>query len=255
MADNNMHSGIASGICPNPFQIMMNLLQRLQDFQSQHMHDDFQVSIPEHRKAECRHTAKKVPLLSSSLPMLKGLKSIAHAHEENENYELLLNNFWRPTLSVTGFEGLPNFEKAGNVVYQMLKLRCSLRLPPTLDSAKAAEIVKAKLTEPEQFNSQVEVVIAGAGNGFDAPKLPDEIENKFNEAHKAVFGEANVPMFVGCGGSIPFMEVFDQNFPGTNFLLTGCGFLDCNAHSANENLDLEFCRKLTTVISLLLSKL
>ena len=34
VADNNMHSGIASGICPNPFQIMMTLLQRLQDFQS-----------------------------------------------------------------------------------------------------------------------------------------------------------------------------------------------------------------------------
>ncbi len=48
--------------------------------------------------------------------------------------------------------------------------------------------MKAKLTEPEPYNSQVEVVIAGAGNGFDAPKLPEEIENKFNEAHKAVFG-------------------------------------------------------------------
>jgi hypothetical protein len=96
---------------------MMTLLQRLQDFQTQHMCEEFHVSIPEHRQAECKHTAKKVPLLSSSLPMLKDLKSIAHAHGENENYELLLNNFWRPTLSVTGFEGLPNFEKAGNVVY------------------------------------------------------------------------------------------------------------------------------------------
>jgi hypothetical protein len=32
VADNNMHSGVASGICPNPFQIMMTHLQRLQDF-------------------------------------------------------------------------------------------------------------------------------------------------------------------------------------------------------------------------------
>jgi len=60
---------------------------------------------------------------------------------------------------------------------------------------------------------------------------------------------------VGCGGSIPFMEVFASHFPETNFLLTGCGFIDSNAHSANENLDLEFCRKLTTVIALTLSKL
>lgn len=99
------------------------------------------------------------------------------------------------------------------------------------------------------------MTIGEGGNGFDAPKLPEEIESKFTEAHKAVFGEANPPMFIGCGGSIPFMEVFSQNFPGTNFLLTGCGFLDCNAHSANENLDLDYCRKLTTVVALTLSKL
>ena len=83
------------------------------------MCEELQVSIPEHRRAECKNIAENFPLLSlsNSLPMLKDLKSIAHAHGENENYELLLNNFWRPTLSVTGFEGLPNFEKAGNVVY------------------------------------------------------------------------------------------------------------------------------------------
>lgn len=40
VADNNMHSGVASGICPNPFQIMMTLLQRLQDFKTQHVIDE-----------------------------------------------------------------------------------------------------------------------------------------------------------------------------------------------------------------------
>ena len=150
--------------------------------------------------------------------MLPGVKSIAHAWDKkpdqlvSENFQLLLNNFWRPTLSVTGFEGLPTFEKAGNVVYQQLKLRVSLRLPPTLASSKAAEIVKARLTEGVEdltYNAQVEVIIAGAGNGFDAPKLPQAIEDKFNSAHRAVFGDSSKPMFVGCGGSIPFMEVFD----------------------------------------------
>jgi di/tripeptidase len=60
-------------------------------------------------------------------------------------------------------------------------------------------------------------------------------------------------MFVGCGGSIPFMEVFSGHFPEANFLLTGCGFPDSNAHSANENIDLEYTRKLTTLISQLLA--
>jgi hypothetical protein len=99
--------------------------------------------------------------------------------------------------------------KAGNVVYKELKLRCSLRLPPTLSATKAAEIVKRILTEPresETYNAKIELTIGEGGNGFDAPKLPDDIENKFNEAHKAVF--PGQPMAIGCGGSIPFMEVF-----------------------------------------------
>jgi len=44
-------------------------------------------------------------------------------------------------------------------------------------------------------------------------------------------------------------------FPDANFLLTGCGFVESNAHAADENLDLEYCRKLTETIAHLLSKL
>jgi acetylornithine deacetylase/succinyl-diaminopimelate desuccinylase-like protein len=69
-----------------------------------------------------------------------------------------------------------------------------------------------------------------------------------------VFG-GNEPLFIGCGGSIPFMEFFSSMYPKANFLLTGVGFPDSNAHAANENLDLEFCRKLISTIGLTLSKL
>jgi hypothetical protein len=51
------------------------------------------------------------------------------------------------------------------------------------------------------------------------------------------------------------MEVFAGHFPDANFLLTGVGFVDSNAHSANENLRLDYCRKLTTCISIFLSKI
>ena len=51
------------------------------------------------------------------------------------------------------------------------------------------------------------------------------------------------------------MEVFGKHFPQSNFLLTGVGFPESNAHAANENLDLEYTRKFTTVISKLLTSL
>jgi hypothetical protein len=40
VADNNMHSGVASGICPNPYQVLMTIIQRLQDFKTQHCIED-----------------------------------------------------------------------------------------------------------------------------------------------------------------------------------------------------------------------
>lgn len=131
---------------------------------------------------------------------------------EDENFQQMINNYWTSTLSVTGFEGLPPFDRAGNVVYKELKMRCSLRLPPGLTAKNAGDIVRAKLTEKrdeETYNADIEVIIGEGGNGFDAPKLPEEIQSKFFESHHAVFGEQNPPMFIGCGGSIPFMEVFE----------------------------------------------
>ncbi len=74
------------------------------------------------------------------------MQSLGHS-SDNEALELLLNNYWRPTLSVTGLEGLPPFERAGNVVYKEMKVRVSLRLPPTLKADKATEIVREILTQ------------------------------------------------------------------------------------------------------------
>lgn len=59
---------------------------------------------------------------------------------------------------------------------------------------------------------------------------------------------------MGIGGSIPFMEVFSQHFPTANYILTGVGFPDSNAHAANENLDLAYNEKLIKVIARVLSE-
>ena len=151
------------------------------------MGPELQVTIPEHRLRECKDVADKLPLISKSMPILPTVKSVAFMHGDDEGYEQLLNNFWRPTLSVTSFEGLPNFANAGNTVYKELKLKVSVRLPPTLNSEKAAEIVKNILNaknDEHTYNADVEVIINEAGNGFDAPKLPEIIQNTFTEAHK-----------------------------------------------------------------------
>ena len=104
------------------------------------------------------------------------------------------------------------------------------------------------------FGATVELKSCFGDNGFDTRELDVDVKTAFFEANKYVFN-GNVPLFVRCGGSIPFMELFSSMYPNANFLLTGVGFPDSNAHAANENLDLEFCRKLTSTIALTLAKL
>ena len=132
-------------------------------------------------------------------------------------------------------------------------------MPPTLKGEDAEKTLRSIVFDKEigghdfTYGATVELHVVDKGNGLDAPKLPEDISTKLTSAAQDVFGTD--PLYVGGGGSIPFMEVFAEIFPEANFLLTGCCFNDSNAHSANENLDLEYCRKLTTVISKLLSTL
>jgi len=157
---------------------------------------------------------------------------------------------------VIGLQGLPHeLASAGNVLYKELTFRCSMRIPPRLSSKEIVEKLRTILTAegPETFGAKIEFSCDDFGDGFDAPDLPEHIKTPLNEATAEIFG-GNKPLYVGSGGSIPFMEVFSDLFPGSNFLLTGVGFSDSNAHSANENLRLEYCRKLTTMVSVMLSK-
>ena len=146
---------------------------------------------------------------------------------------------------------------AGNCLYKSMKFRCSMRIPPGLPAKDCVEILKEKLTAagPETFGAKLEFECLDAANGFDAPDLPEKLKLNLNAATCEVFGADKTPLYVGCGGSIPFMEVFSAEFPNANFLLTGLAFPDSNAHSANENLRLEYCRKLTTCVSVFLSKM
>lgn len=115
-----------------------------------------------------------------------------------------------------GVEGLPsNLNSAGNTLYKQLKYRLSLRLAPNLDCEKARKILENKLTAPgpETFGADIKFELADASNGFDAPDLKPTFKDALEDAIEAVFGEGKVPLYAGIGGSIPFMEVFQKEFP------------------------------------------
>jgi hypothetical protein len=53
--------------------------------------------------------------------------------------QALLKRTWEPTLSVTGAEGFPALQDAGNVLRPYTAFKLSLRLPPLVDAAQAVQ--------------------------------------------------------------------------------------------------------------------
>jgi len=173
--------------------------------------------------------------------------------KDEQNYHLLLNTAWKSQLVVKGIAGLPSPDKASNIIGRQLTVNCGLRLPPTLKWQDAEKVLKDVLLKPspDTFGAQVSFEVIGPGSGLDTPALPEAVQRKFDQACEAVFGEKAI--FLGSGGSIPFMEVFQGHFPEARFLLTGVATARSNIHAANESLDLDFNEKFVEVLCRMLA--
>jgi|DEB19_MinimDraft_2_1074335.scaffolds.fasta_scaffold177269_1 acetylornithine deacetylase/succinyl-diaminopimelate desuccinylase-like protein len=138
-----------------------------------------------------------------------------------------------------------------------MKVRCSLRLAPTHDGNKVVELLRHHFIERQEddtFGAKISFEVVDTADGFAAPDLPPHIKEIVNTSCTQVF-DGRPPIYTGIGGAIPFMGLFAQEFPKASFLLTGICGITCNAHAANENIDLELTRKFTSVMAIILSKI
>jgi acetylornithine deacetylase/succinyl-diaminopimelate desuccinylase-like protein len=233
-----VHSGLASGIVPNPFMILRKLLDRLEDTDTGAIRlADLYVPIPDER---IRQTAQAAGVLGSAIvddfPMLDTVHVLA-----DNPVELLLNNSWRPALAVTGQDGMPSVTQAGNVLLPQLTYKLSLRLPPTLTADAATAAVTRLLQDDPPFGAHVTVTASGT-NGWNAPALAPWLEEVTDQSSQEFFGKD--ACYVGLGGSIPFMAMLGERFPEAQFLITGVLGPHANAHGPNEFLHTPYAKKL-----------
>ena len=159
----------------------------------------------------------------------------------------MLNNTWRPTLSVTGSDGLPPLVDAGNVQLPYNTLKLSFRLPPTCDADVAAEAVKEALESDPPPLTNVEFHVESTMAGWNAPPVADWLEASMLKASEAFFGKPS--MYMGTGGTIPFMGMLGEKFPDAQFLVTGLLGPKSNAHGPNEFLHIETGKRLTSCVA------
>ena len=239
-----VHSGDASGIVPSSFRILRQLLARIDDpLTGEVTAPAFQAEVPEQRVAQAHHAAQVLgDEVYSKFPFVDGMQPAT-----TDLAELILNRTWRSALSVTGADGLPEVGSAGNVLRPSTSVKLSLRLPPTLDAKLASEALKQLLEENPPYGAKVTFAPLAAGSGWNAPPVAAWLEESVNTASNSYFGRDAV--YMGEGGSIPFMGMLGEKFPAAQFLITGVLGPASNAHGPNEFLHIPTGKRLTACVA------
>ena len=247
--EEGVHSGDASGIVPSSFRLLRPLLDRLEDAATGEIQPEaLRVEIPEQRLEQARRVAGVLKdEVYSKFPWVSGMQPVA-----KETTELILNRTWRPELEITGQDGMPAIQNAGNVLRPYTTLNLSLRLPPTLATGKAQAVVKELLEKDPPYGANVSVDFHEPAQGWSAPELAPWLGEAIDEASQTYYGKPALHM--GEGGSIPFMSMLGEKFPNAQFVITGVLGPKSNAHGPNEFLHVAYAKKLTGCVAHILGK-
>ncbi|MEO8012057.1 MAG: M20 family metallopeptidase [Dokdonella sp.] len=242
--EEGVHSGDASGVVASSFRVLRQVLTRLEDVETGRIvPPEFHVEVPPQRLDQARRGAEVLgDAVYSKFPLMAGMRPMA-----DDLTELVLNRTWRPALSVTGMDGMPALDSAGNVLRPFTAVKLSLRLPPTADAAKAGEHLKQLLEKDPPYGAKVTFTVEKAGSGWNAPAMAEWLETSVDQASRMFFGPP--PAYMGEGGSIPFMGMLGEKFPGAQFLITGVLGPHSNAHGPNEFLHIPTGKRVSACVA------
>jgi acetylornithine deacetylase/succinyl-diaminopimelate desuccinylase-like protein len=253
-----VHSGDSSGLVPSSFRIMRQVLDRLEDSKSGRLlPESFHCEIPAERLEQAKATAK---ILGDEV-----WKRFPWAHYDcggstafslpttTDPLQALVNRTWKPTLSVTGAEGFPALQDAGNVLRPYTAFKLSLRLPPLVDAAKATDELKQLLEDNAPYQAKVTFEADHAATGWNAPGTAPWFAKALDAASQAHFG---APCgFIGQGGTIPLMNLLSQGFPTAQMMVCGVLGPKSNAHGPNEFLHVPYAKKITAAVAQVIAQM
>ncbi len=253
-----VHSGDASGVVPSSFRIMRQVLDRLEDSKTGRLlPQGFHCEVPAERMAQAQATAA---ILGEEL-----YKRFPWAHYDCEGdtrlalpmtsdpLQALLNRTWSPTLSVTGAEGLPDLQNAGNVLRPYTAFKLSLRLPPLVDAATAVQELKTLLEDNAPYQARVTFQGLSSATGWNAPDTAPWFGQALDAASRNFYG---APCgYIGQGGTIPLMNMLSRGFPRAQMMVCGVLGPRSNAHGPNEFLHVPYARRLTAAVAQVIAQM
>jgi acetylornithine deacetylase/succinyl-diaminopimelate desuccinylase-like protein len=243
-----VHSG-ASGVIADSFRVARELLSRVEDETTGAIKlKELHCEIPPARINEAADCAAVLgDSVYDTFPFHSGVVPITFNHQE-----LILNRTWRPALTVTGADGIPAIADAGNVLRPKTTLKLSMRIPPTVNADEAANAMKAAFTNSPPYAAKVSYKTSSNSMGWEAPPTDAWLAKAIDDASMAFFEKPAV--YMGEGGTIPFMAMLGDKFPEAQFMITGVLGPHSNAHGPNEFLHIDMVKKVTACVAFVLTQ-
>lgn len=244
-----VHSGNASGIVADSFRIARQLLSRLENETSGEIQlPQLHCNIPDERIKQASACANVLQeQVYSGFPWHEAGTPLT-----DDKAQLVLNRTWRPALTVTGAAGLPTIADAGNVLRPRTTLKLSMRIPPLVNPEQAALAIQQTLVKNPPYGAKISFHIDDGAQGWNAPELADWFAQAVDDASMTFYQKPAV--YMGEGGTIPFMGMLGEKFPQAQFMITGVLGPHSNAHGPNEFLDIPMAEKLTACVAFVLAR-
>ncbi len=227
-----VHSGAWGGPIPDPAQILAKMLGQLTGEDGRiavpGIYDEVRALTPEEhaRMEELEMSEKDFRRYSGMLP------GVPLTGEQGFTYHELIWN--RPAISVNAIQ-VSSRAQVSNVINASAWARISIRTVPNMNGKKTyeqlADFLKSICPEGVQLS------LPGGHDAAWWRTEPTHPAYKVMEtAMEAGFGKKAA--YIGCGGSIGFVEPFTKAPGGAAAILVGVEDPDTNAHSWNESLNL-----------------
>lgn len=230
----SLHSGMWGGPVPDPAMALCKMLSSLTDEEGRlalpEMLKEVRPVTPVERKAmgELPYDEadfRKQTTLLDGVPVRPGLSG---------KFEPFVQMWREPSLSVNAMEA-SNRAQAANIITASAWARVGIRIVADMDPDKVLAELTACLRERTPWGLEVRVTPEGSGKAWstkaDGPA--------FAAAVKALEeGYGRKMVFMGCGGTIPFVGPLSTELGGVPALLMGVEDPYTNPHSENESLHL-----------------
>jgi cysteinylglycine-S-conjugate dipeptidase len=225
-----LHSGMWGGPVPDAVQALCRLVASLSDVQGRILVPGIYDHVrPLSAQEEALY--RRLPYVPEKFAAQAGMLHSLPGGDVVDVHRRL----WRwPSLAVSAIQAGER-GRTGNVVMDSAWARIGLRIVPDMDALACADALEAHLRAQVPPGMEFTVRRHSASSAWGSPTD----HPLFATALAALeHGYGAKPVFIGCGGSIPFVGEMTAKLGGIPALLTGVEDPLCGAHAENESLHL-----------------